>query len=127
MSVNEIGKKLVALCQQGKNMEAIETLYDQNVVSVEAMSAPGMDQTIKGLDAVLGKNKWWSQNHEVHSGEAAGPFPHGDRFAVMFNYDVTNKPSGRRMQMQEMGLYTVKDDKIVKEEFFYCMDGCPES
>jgi ketosteroid isomerase-like protein len=29
------------------------------------------------------------------------------------------KPSGQRMQMNEMGLFTVKDGKIVREEFFY--------
>ena len=51
-----------------------------------------------------------------------GPFPHGnDRFCVMFDYDVTNKPSGQRFQMEEVGLYTVADGKISKEEFFYAM------
>ena len=51
-----------------------------------------------------------------------GPFPHGsDRFAVYFKYDVTNKPSGRRMQMNEIGLFTVRNGKVSKEEFFYDM------
>jgi ketosteroid isomerase-like protein len=38
---------------------------------------------------------------------------------VGFRYDVTNKPSGRRMTMDEVGLYTVQGGKIVREEFFY--------
>jgi ketosteroid isomerase-like protein len=34
---------------------------------------------------------------------------------------VTFKPTGQRMQMTEMALYTVKDGKIAQEEFFYNM------
>jgi ketosteroid isomerase-like protein len=47
----------------------------------------------------------------------------GDRFIVRFDYDVTNKPSGRRFKMSEAGLFTVKDGKIVREEFFYATEG----
>ena len=123
MSAKEIGQKLVAFCKEGKNMESIQTLYAQNIESVEAMEGPGgMERVSQGLDAVKKKNEWWAENHEIHSAEVHGPYPHGeDRFAVRFNYDVTNKPSGRRMQMDEVGLFTVQGDKVVKEEFFYDM------
>jgi ketosteroid isomerase-like protein len=40
---------------------------------------------------------------------------------VRFKYDVTPKHTGKRMTMDETGLYTVRDGKIVKEEFFYTM------
>ena len=33
--------------------------------------------------------------------------------------DVTFKPAGKRCQMTEMALYTVKNDKITREQFFY--------
>jgi hypothetical protein len=49
----------------------------------------------------------------------AGPYPNEDRFAVRFTYDITNKPSGQRMTMDEIGLFTVKNGKITREEFFY--------
>lgn len=65
------------------------------------------------------KGEWWIANHEAHSASVTGPWPHGDRFVVGFQYDVTNKPSGKRMKMDEVGLYTVRDGKIVREEFFY--------
>jgi ketosteroid isomerase-like protein len=57
--------------------------------------------------------------HEVHAAAVEGPWPNGDRFIVRFTYDVTNKPSGRRMQMDETALFTVQNGKIVREEFFY--------
>jgi len=34
---------------------------------------------------------------------------------------VTMKPTRQRFTMEEMALYTVKDGKIVREEFFYTM------
>jgi ketosteroid isomerase-like protein len=97
----EIGKELVALCKQGKNQEAIDRFYSPNIESVEPVAMPGMD--------------------EVHEGVAEGPFPHGDRFIVRFKYDVTPKHRGKRFTMEEMGLFTVQNGKIVKEEFFYAM------
>jgi ketosteroid isomerase-like protein len=31
--------------------------------------------------------------------------------------------AGKRMTLDEVGLYTVKDGKVVQEEFFYDMGG----
>ena len=119
-----VGKKLVELCKEGKNMDAIDTLYSPNIVSVEAGAPPNMSARSEGVGAVKGKGEWWVQNHEVHKAEVDGPYPHGDRFIVRFKYDVTAKAgpmAGKRFTMDEAGLYTVKDGKIAHEEFFYSM------
>jgi len=121
MTALEAGKKLVELCQKGQNVQAIETLYSPDVVSVEPASGPNMPAEMRGIQAVIGKNQWWMDNHEIHSASCDGPYPHGERFIVNFRYDVTNKPTKTRFQMSEAGLYTVKDGKIVREEFFYHM------
>ncbi len=121
----ELGQKLVDLCNQGKFMEAIKTLYAENIVSIEAVGGnPAMPQRMEGLAAIIGKAEWWSQNHDIHSGLAEGPWPHGERFIVRFKYEVTAKSgpmAGQRMKLDEAGLYTVKDGKVVQEEFFYHM------
>ena len=44
MSTMEIATKMVELCRQGKNMEALNTLFAEDVVSVEAMAMPGGQQ-----------------------------------------------------------------------------------
>jgi ketosteroid isomerase-like protein len=122
----EIGKKLVELCKSGKSMEVVNTLYSPNIVSVEAMSSPSMPAKTEGLAAVKEKNESWYKAHEVHSGVVSGPWPNGDRFVVGFKYEITpktGKMAGKRMTIDEAALYTVKDDKIVKEEFFYDMGG----
>ena len=124
-STMEVGKKLVDLCNKGKAMEAITTLYSPKIVSIEARAGgPEMPQRMEGLPAVKGKAEWWEKNHTVHSGKAEGPWPHGDRFIVRFKYEVTPKVgpmSGKKITLDETALYTVKNDKITQEEFFYHM------
>ena len=59
---------------------------------------------------------------EVHSFDVHGPFVAHDRFVVQFDADVTNKQSKERTQLSEVGVYTVKDGKIVREEFLPHVD-----
>ena len=122
MDTKQIGEKLVELCRAGKNMEAIDSLYSKDIVSIEAMSMPEMPREMRGIDQIREKNKWWVENNEVHGVSVEGPFPNEDRFIVKYNLDTTAKVgpmAGKRMKMDEVGLYTVKDGKVVREEFFY--------
>ncbi|HTD83756.1 MAG TPA: nuclear transport factor 2 family protein [Gemmatimonadaceae bacterium] len=119
-TTSAVADELVAFCRVGKNMDAINSLYSTYVVSVESMGNEQMPREMKGIDAIRGKNQWWGENNEVHSANIEGPFVgNDDKFAVYYNYDVTSKPSGKRSNMEEMALYTVKDGKIVREQFFY--------
>lgn len=123
----EVAQKLVQLCNEDKNEEALETLYADNIESVEVCGDDEcMPRVMNGIEAIKKKNQWWCENHEVHSASCIGPFPHGDRFIVMFKMDITPKVgpmANQRMQMEEAALYTVENDKIVKEEFFYDISG----
>ncbi len=123
MSVIEIGTKLVALCNDGKGVEAMETLYDEKIVSIEGQGSEEMPARLEGIEAVRGKTEWWFNNHEIHSSKATGPFCgwRDDQFVVQFEMDLTNTPSGERTQMTEVGIYTVSGDKVVQEEFLYLM------
>ena len=119
-----VGKKLVEMCREGKMKEAMDALYSPNIVSIEAGAPPGGSAKSEGIAAVKGKGEWWEANHEVHKAEVEGPFPHGDRFIVRFKFEVTGKAgpmAGKRFVMDEAALYTVKDGKVVHEEFFYSM------
>jgi ketosteroid isomerase-like protein len=120
MTTLDVAQQYVELCKQGKSAECLDKLYDKDAVSVEAVSPPGGgDRIASGLDAIKAKGKSWGETNTVHKAEVTGPFPNEDRFAVRFTFDVTNKPSGQRMTMDEVGLFTVKNGKIAREEFFY--------
>jgi len=119
MPVTEIANGLVELCRKGEYLEAIAKYYSEAIVSVESTGGPAMPAEISGLEAVRQKNQWWVDNHQIHSAEINGPFVGETQFAVEFKYDVTQKASGKRFRMNEMGLYSVTDGKIVREHFFY--------
>ncbi|MEO0474869.1 MAG: nuclear transport factor 2 family protein [Planctomycetota bacterium] len=124
-----VGKKLVELCNAGNDKEVLDTYYADDIVSEEVATMPGtgLPRVSEGIEAVRAKWQWWYDNNEIHSGSCTGPFPHGNKFIVIFEMDTTAKTgpmAGQRMQMQEAALYTVKDGKIVHEQFFYDMGGC---
>jgi ketosteroid isomerase-like protein len=125
-TAKEVADQLVALCRAGKNIDAIEKLFSAGAVSVEAQGDETMPAVMTGRPAIRGKNEWWFQNHTVHSANVKGPFPNGERFAAIYDFEVTANAgpmAGQRMRMEEVALYTVADGKIVREEFFYDMAG----
>ena len=115
-----VAEELVSYCRSGRNIDAINTLYSPDIVSVESMGNAQMPAETRGLDAIRRKNEWWAANNEVHSSEVDGPFVgEGDKFSVYYKYDITSKPQNKRAIMEEMALYKVKDGKVVREQFFY--------
>ena len=125
MTTAEVAATLVALCRKHDFEGAMHQLYSQDIVSVEPFDpptpTPGMTRIMKGLPAVAAKGKWWTENHTIHSFTIGDPFISTDKFAVEMSLDVTNKPSGKRMSMKEIAVYTVANGKIVHEEFLYKM------
>jgi hypothetical protein len=117
MNTEEVAQKVVELVRKQAWHEALDTLYDKNIVSTEARASEGESPEKRGIDQVRGKTDWWLQNMQVHSFKANGPFVAHDRFVVQYDADVTDKNSNKRMQLSEVGVYTVKNGKIVREEF----------
>jgi hypothetical protein len=84
---------------------------------VEARTMDGSSPETRVIDGVRGKVDRWLEAMETHSVKVHGPFVAHDRFVVQYDIDVTDKSSKKRMQLSEVGVYTVKDGKIVREEF----------
>jgi hypothetical protein len=117
MSTQEVAEKVVELVRQQAWYKALDTLYDKDIVSVEASASEGESAEKRGIDQVRGKIDWWLNAMAVHSFTAKGPFVAHDRFVVQYDADVTEKNSKKRFQLSEVGVYTVKTGKIVREEF----------
>lgn len=112
MNTKEVAQKVVEFVRKQAWYEALDALYDNDVVSVEA-TAPES----RGKEAVRGKIDWWVEAMQVHSFEASEPFVAHDRFVIQYDADLTEKESKKRRHMSEVGVYTVKNGKIVREEF----------
>ena len=116
----EVANRYVELCRQGRNIEAIDELYDDDIVSCEMYNWPGGPTQVDGIKQVVEKNeKWMDSVAEMHSGLVSDPIVAGNHFTVKMEYDVTFKEQGRR-KMEEIAVFELnKQGKIVKEQFFY--------
>src|SRR5277367_6366759 len=117
MSVQTVGKKFVELCRAGKNFDVMRTMYSPTIVSVE-----GDGKETAGQGPVIKKSEDWVSDKAFNGETVAGPFFNGanpDQFVVFFTLDVTPKATGQRITREEVGVDTVKNDKITREQFFY--------
>lgn len=117
MNTEEIAKKVVELTRKQAWRQAIDTLYDKDIVSVEARAMGGDSPEVRGIDGVRGKTDWFEKAMQVNSVKVSDPFVAHDRFVVQYDLDATDKNSKERTKMSEVGVYTVKNGKIVREEF----------
>lgn len=120
MDKQQVAQAFTQLCKDGQFEEAGSRFWSGEVVSLEPMDGPLA--RAQGLEAVKAKSAWWYANHEIHATRVEGPFMHGDQFACIFDIDVTptsGERAGQRMAMREIGLYTVRDGKVVEEKFFF--------
>ena len=116
MNTEDVANKVVELTRKQAWYEALD-LYDDDVVSVEAFGMGGGSPETRGKQGVRGKVDWWVNAMDVHSFDVQGPFVAHDRFVVQYDADVSDKKTNERRKMSEVGVYTVKDGKIVREEF----------
>ncbi len=113
MNTEQIVRRLIELVKEGKNVQAEEELYAQDVISVEQNG-----HTVTGLPGVIEKTKAAFAGVEtVHNSGVEVAFAGVDSFLVVFDMDMTPK-GGSRMQAKDYGFYKVKDGKISEEYFF---------
>jgi hypothetical protein len=115
MNTQELAKAFTDMCAKGELDAAGKKFWSDDIVSLEPMT--GDMAELRGREAVERKSQWWNANHEVHKLKVEGPYVHGDQFVVRFMSDVTPKGQNRT-HLDEVGLYTVRNGKIVEESFF---------
>ncbi len=120
MNTWDVAKKWKDLCEQGKNLECINELYAENVVSREMPGMPG--DVITGKQNVWNKSKQWLESVEdFHASSISEPVVAGNFFTAKMDFDCTFKERGRQ-KMEEVCVYEVKDGKIASEQYFYSME-----
>ena len=94
MDTHEVAAEFTRLYQAGQLEEAGRRFWSDKVVSLEAMDGPMSRCT--GIQEVVAKGQWWTENHDIHSFEAEGPYVNGNQFALQFAIDVTPKTGEAR-------------------------------
>ena len=115
MTIKEIADKVVALNRAGDYETIYKELYSHDAVSIENWGPE--PEVYEGLEAIGKKGAaWMADVEEMHETSCSEPLVADSSFALTFTMDITYKSRGRE-KMTEMAVYTVKDGKIVKEEF----------
>ena len=115
MNTQELANAFTDMCAKGELEAAGQKFWSDDIVSREPMT--GDMAQLKGRKAVEGKTQWWNANHEAYDLKVESPYVHGDQFVVRFELDVTPKGQ-KRVHLDEVGLYTVRNGRIVEESFF---------
>ncbi|MCC5786749.1 MAG: nuclear transport factor 2 family protein [Phycisphaerales bacterium] len=114
----EVGAGVVEMLKAGKpESEIWAKWFSPKLVSIENMPTGGM--AWHGIKAVRAKGEAWMQEHAVHGVEVEGPYAGATGFAVRYTMNIEHKPTGNTQSMTEVGVYTVKNGKVVLEEFMY--------
>ena len=119
MTTQEIATKWAEYCQTGRWDLAQDELYHPDAISLEMEGAQGFPPRVEGLEGLKQKGAAWGEMVEqFHGIEIEGPIVAGNKFVATMKMDVTMKGQPRKVD-EEIGLFTVKDGKIVSEQFFY--------
>ena len=121
MTTQETADRYQELASQRKFIEIQDTLYDENVVCQEPEKAASMGFPIftNGREAVKAKGAARRATIEtVHSYTCSEPIVAGEFFSVVLKQEVTFKGKPR-VTLEEIGVFHVKNGKVVKEQFFY--------
>ena len=121
MTTQELATRYRDLMTRREFLEIQDTYYADDVVSqeMEKATAMGLNVITQGKEAIKAKGIARRATIEtMHSYYCSEPLVAGEFFSVTLRQDVTFK--GRpRTTIEEIGIFHVKDGKVIKEQFFY--------
>lgn len=121
MTTQEVANRYYELAKENNWPQILEELCSAALVNIEPehVTARGIHPITKGLDAIKAKGIANREMIEaIHSQYCSVPLVAAGFFSVMLSRDFTFKGQPR-MQKEELGVFEVKDGKIISEQFFY--------
>ena len=117
MTIGEIAGNFVHWRNTNDADRLRRELYSPDIESIEEGNTRGIGR-VKGMEGLKKKGAELSRDFEVHSIKASDPTVADNWFSVKFEIDATDKNSGERSTLSEIGVYRVENDKIIKEHYF---------
>jgi hypothetical protein len=121
MTTQQVADRYNELAQERKWLALQEELYAEDAVcrEPEKAAAVGLPIITEGLEAIKAKGIARRASIEtIHDDFSSVPLVGGSHFSVSFMRDLTMKGKPR-VKLEEIGVFHVKDGKIVLEQFFY--------
>lgn len=121
MTTQEVAVRYHELMNQRKFIEIQDTLFDERVVCQEPEKAASMGMAVltSGREAIKAKGVARRAAIEtIHSYFCGEPIVAGEFFSVVLKQEVTFKGKPR-VAIEEIGIFQVKEGKVVREQFFY--------
>lgn len=118
MTVEQIANRLADYCRNEQFGQAQKDLYADDAVSIEPFEFPGFEKETRGLAALMEKDKKFNSIVESRYGTIVSePLIAGNSFAFVLTMDIKMKGKDREL-VTELCVYTVKEGKIISEQFF---------
>ncbi len=119
MTTQEVANRYFELAKEGQNEKIISELYSHNIVSIEPENDSNVPIISEGLIAYKEKEKlFFELAEQVFGGFCKEPSVATFHFSCVMGIDVKMKGKDRKMK-EEIGIFEVRDSKIVKEQWFY--------
>ena len=117
MNIGEIAEKFVNWRNNDDAGTLRTELYSLDIESIEDGNTSDIGR-VKGMEGLKKKGEGLSQQFEVHHIKASKPILADNFFSVKLEIDTTDKRTGKRAILSEIGVFKVNDSKIVKEHYF---------
>jgi hypothetical protein len=105
--------------QQHQYKQIQDELYAPNSVSIEPENDTNLPLVVEGIEALQQKEGlFFSQVDQMFGGKMSEPIVSNFHFSQMTEMDVKMKGKERKIKGQ-IGVFEVRNGKIVKEQFFY--------
>jgi hypothetical protein len=117
MKIGEIARHFVHWRNTDEAARLRTELYSPEIESIEDGMVNEAGR-VKGMEGLRKKGARLSQDFEVHGIKASDPVVADNWFSVKFEVDATDKNSGERSRLSEIGVYKVENGRIVKEHYF---------
>lgn len=117
MKIDEIAHCFVNWRNTNEAQKLRAELYSPDIESIEEWNTSEIGRVI-GMEGLKKKGQSLSQQFEVHNIKASDAVVADNWFSVKFEIDTTDKKSGKRSILSEIGVYKVEDGKIIKEYYF---------
>lgn len=119
MTTQEVAKRYYELIQKHQYKQIQDELYAPNAISIEPENDTNLPLVVEGIEAIQQKEGlFFSQVEQMFGGRMSELIVSDFFFSHMTEMDAKMKGKERKTKGQ-IGVFEVRNGKIVKEQFFY--------